>query len=46
MTINDFAMMEPMKYYNNEAESQKRSDMINNKNDEYIASCKKDEANS
>lgn len=41
-TINDFAMMEPMKYYNSEIESQKRSDMINNKNDEYIASCKKD----
>lgn len=41
-TINDFATLTPMKYYNNEAESQKRSDMINNKNDEYIASCKKD----
>ncbi len=41
-TINDFAMMEPMKYYNNEAESQKRSDMINNKNDEYIATEKHD----
>ncbi len=41
-TINDFAMMEPMKYYNNETESQKRSDMINNKNDEYIATVKKD----
>ena len=41
-TINDFATLTPMKYYNNEVESQKRSDMINNKNDEYIASCKKD----
>ena len=41
-TINDFATLVPMKYYNNEVESQKRSDMINNKNDEYIASCKKD----
>lgn len=41
-TINDFATLAPMKYYNNEVESQKRSDMINNKNDEYIASCKKD----
>jgi len=41
-TINDFAMLEPMKYYNNEAESQKRSDMINNINDEYMATVKKD----
>lgn len=41
-TINDFAMMEPMKYYNNEAESQKRSDMINNKDDLYMATVKKD----
>lgn len=41
-TINDFATLVPMKYYNNEVESQKRSDMINNRNDEYIASCKKD----
>ena len=41
-TINDFATLTPMKYYNNEVESQKRSDMINNKNNEYIASCKKD----
>ncbi len=41
-TIDDFAMLEPMKYYNNEAESQKRSDMINNKDDEYMATVKKD----
>lgn len=41
-TINDFAMMEPMKYYNNETPSQKRDDMINNKNDEYMATVKKD----
>ena len=41
-TINDFAMMEPMKYYNNEADSTKRSDMINNKDDLYIASEKHD----
>lgn len=41
-TINDFAMLEPMKYYNNEVESQKRTDMINNKNDEYMATVKKD----
>jgi len=41
-TINDFAMMTPMKYYNNETESQKRSDMINNKNDEYMATVKND----
>lgn len=41
-TIDSFAMMSPMKYYNNEAASQKRSDMINNKDDLYIASVKKD----
>lgn len=41
-TINDFAMLPPMKYYNNEAESQKRSDMINNKDDLYMATVKKD----
>ena len=32
-TIDDFATLATMKYYNNEVESQKRSDMINNKND-------------
>ena len=41
-TINDFAMMEPMKYYNSEAESQKRDDMINDKGNEYIATEKHD----
>ena len=41
-TIRDFAMLTPMKYYNNEAESQKRSDMINNKDNQYIATVKKD----
>ena len=42
-TINDFAMMTPMKYYNNEDESnQKRKDMIENKNGEYIATKKND----
>lgn len=40
--ISDFAMLSPMKYYNNEAESQKRSDMINNKDDMYMATVKKD----
>jgi len=41
-TIDKFAMMEPMKYYNSEAESQKRTDMINNKDDQYVATVKKD----
>ena len=42
-TINDFAMMTPMRYYNNEDENnQKRLDMINNKNNEYIATKKND----
>lgn len=41
-TINDFAIMEPMKYYNNETPSQKRSDMINNKGGQYVATVKKD----
>ena len=40
--IEDFAMLSPMKYYNNEIESVKRSEMINNKNDEYMATVKKD----
>lgn len=47
MLITDFANLAPMKYYDNpepEAASaqQKRLDMINNKNDEYIATVKKD----
>lgn len=41
-TINDFAMMEPMRYYNNEAASAKRDEMINNKDDLYMATVKKD----
>lgn len=41
-TINDFAMMEPMKYYNSEAPSPKRSDMINDKDDLYVATEKHD----
>lgn len=40
--ISDFAMMVPMRYYNNEAETQKRLDMINNKDDMYMATVKKD----
>lgn len=41
-TINDFAMMEPMKYYNNETDCPKRTDMIENKDDLYIATEKHD----
>ena len=41
-TIADFAMLEPMKYYNNEAPSVKRDEMINNKDDLYMATVKKD----
>ena len=46
-TIEDFAMMEPMKYYDNPEPKtatlqQKRQDIINNKNNEYIASVKHD----
>ena len=41
-TINDFAMMEPMKYYNNEDPSQKRDDMINDKDNLYVATEKHD----
>ena len=40
--IEDFAMMEPMKYYNNEAESIKRSEMINDKDNLYVATEKHD----
>ena len=41
--IEDFAMLPPMKYYNNEDISNtKRQDMINNKNGEYIATEKHD----
>ena len=46
MTINDFAMMTPMKYYDNpepktDTLKQKRQDMIDNKNGEYIATEKR-----
>ena len=42
-TINDFAMLTPMRYYNNEdVSNQKRKDMIENKNKEYIATKKND----
>lgn len=41
-TINDFALLEPMKYYNNENDCPKRQDMINNKDDKYMATVKKD----
>lgn len=41
-TIDKFAMMTPMKYYNNEKDCPKRQEMINNKDNLYIASCKKD----
>lgn len=40
--IEDFAMMAPMRYYNNEAASQKRTDMIEDKDDLYVASEKHD----
>ena len=41
--IEDFAMLPPMKYYNNEDTSNtKRQDMIDNKNGEYIATKKND----
>ena len=41
--IEDFAMLPPMKYYNNEDTSNaKRQDMIDNKNGEYIATEKHD----
>lgn len=46
-TIEDFAMMEPMRYYDNPEPKtaglqQKRIDMIENKGNEYIASVKND----
>ena len=41
-TIDDFAMMEPMKYYNNEAASIKRDEMIQDKDDLYVATEKHD----
>lgn len=42
-TIDKFAMLEPMKYYNSDdTANKKRQAMIDNFNDDYIASCKKD----
>ena len=42
-TIDDFPMMTPMKYYNNEDTSNaKRQEMIDNKDGEYIATKKND----
>lgn len=42
-TINSFAMMTPMRYYSSDDERNiKRQRMIENYNNEYIASCKKD----
>ena len=41
-TIDDFAMMEPMKYYNNETPSIKRDEMIQDKDDLYVATEKHD----
>ena len=41
--IEDFCMLEPMKYYSNDDTSNaKRQAMIENKNGEFIGSCKKD----
>lgn len=48
MNINDFKMMAPMKYYNpvmpkiGTSAYDKRIDMINNKNNEYVATTKHD----
>ena len=42
-TINDFAMLKPMKYYSSDDTSNKKyQDMINNKDNLYIASEKHD----
>jgi hypothetical protein len=42
-TIDKFAMLEPMRYYNNEDRNNaKRQMMVDNFNNDYIASCKKD----
>ena len=41
-TINDFAMMEPMKYYSSDSPSIKRDEMINDKDNLYIATEKHD----
>lgn len=42
-TINDFQSLVPMRYYNNDdTTNKKRQAMIDNFNNDYIASCKKD----
>lgn len=41
-TIDDFPMMEAMKYYNNENDCPKRQDMLDNKDHLYIATEKHD----
>ena len=41
-TINDFAMMAPMKYYNNEDDCPKRREMIEDRDNLYIATEKRD----
>lgn len=41
-TINDFAMMEAMKYYNKDDDCKQRQEMLENKNGEYMASMKND----
>lgn len=42
MNINDFAMMEPMKYYNNETQNEKRAAILKNRNNDYVATEKHD----
>lgn len=42
MTINDFAMMTPMKYYNNDNQTEKRAAMLSNKDGAYVATEKHD----
>ena len=42
MKIEDFAMLSPMKYYNSEAESVKRTEMVTDKDNLYIATEKHD----
>lgn len=41
-TINDFAMMEPMKYYNKDDDCKQRREMLENKDGLYMASMKND----
>lgn len=42
MKIEDFEMLTPMRYYNNEAESVKRTEMVTDKDNLYIATEKHD----